>query len=82
VANRPRRRGVSFRDDDRARPILSDWRNFETWHEDGAMTATERASRIWRQLIAEYEPPPLDPGAAEALDAFVARRRAEIEAAG
>ena len=64
------------------RPILSDWRNFETWQEDGAMTATERASRIWKQLLAEYEPPPLDAGAAEALDAFVARRRAEIEAAG
>jgi trimethylamine--corrinoid protein Co-methyltransferase len=64
------------------RPILSDWRNFETWHDDGAMTATERASRIWRQLLAEYEPPPLDAGASEALDAFVARRRAEIETAG
>ena len=62
------------------RPILSDWRNFETWQEDGARTATERASRIWRQLLAEYEPPPLEPAATEALDAFVARRRREIEA--
>jgi trimethylamine--corrinoid protein Co-methyltransferase len=60
------------------RPMLSDWRNFETWQEDGARTATERASRIWRQLRAEYEPPPLDPAAAEALDAFVARRKREI----
>jgi trimethylamine--corrinoid protein Co-methyltransferase len=63
------------------RPILSDWRNFETWQEDGARSATERANRIWRQLLAEYEPPPLDSGIAEALDAFVARRRREIEAA-
>jgi trimethylamine--corrinoid protein Co-methyltransferase len=63
-------------------PILSDWRNFETWQEDGARTATERASGIWRQLLAEYEPPALDPGCAEALEAFVARRRREIEAAG
>jgi trimethylamine--corrinoid protein Co-methyltransferase len=64
------------------RPILSDWRNFETWHEDGARTATERASQIWRQLLAEFEPPSLDAGAAEALDAFVARRKREIESAG
>jgi trimethylamine---corrinoid protein Co-methyltransferase len=64
------------------RPILSDWRNFETWQEDGARTATERANRIWRQLLDEYEPPPLDPATAQALDAFVARRRAEIEAVG
>jgi trimethylamine--corrinoid protein Co-methyltransferase len=63
------------------RPILSDWRNFETWQEDGARTATERANRIWKQLLAEYEPPPLAPATAEALDAFVARRRREIEAA-
>ena len=62
------------------RPMLSDWRNFETWQEDGARTATERANRIWKQLLAEYEPPPLDPGGAEALDAFVERRKREIGA--
>jgi trimethylamine--corrinoid protein Co-methyltransferase len=59
-------------------PMLSDWRNFETWQEDGELTATQRANRIWKQLLAEYEPPPLDPGAAEALDAFVDRRKREI----
>jgi trimethylamine--corrinoid protein Co-methyltransferase len=63
------------------RPILSDWRNFETWHEDGARTATERANKVWKQLLAEYEPPPLDAAAAEAIDDYVERRRREIEAA-
>jgi len=62
------------------RPMLSDWRNFETWQEDGARTATERANAIWKQLLAEYVPPPLDNGAAEALDAFVDRRKREIAA--
>ena len=62
-------------------PMLSDWRNFEAWQEDGARTATERANRIWKQLLAEYEPPPLDPAAAEALDAFVERRKREISPA-
>jgi trimethylamine--corrinoid protein Co-methyltransferase len=62
------------------RPILSDWRNFETWSEDGARTATERANRVWKQLLAEYEPPPLDQSAAEAIDDYVERRRREIEA--
>jgi trimethylamine--corrinoid protein Co-methyltransferase len=64
------------------RPILSDWRNFETWQEDGARTATERANRIWKRLLAEYEPPALDEGRAEAIDAFVDRRRLEIDGAG
>jgi trimethylamine--corrinoid protein Co-methyltransferase len=39
---------------------------------------TQRANRIWKQLLAEYEPPPLDAGAAEALDAFVEGRKREI----
>ena len=63
------------------RPMLSDWRNFETWQADGARTATERANAIWKRLLADAVPPALDPAAAEALDAFIDRRRAEIEAA-
>ena len=60
------------------RPILSDWRNFETWHDDGARTATERANGIWKQLLAEARPAALDPAAAEAVADFVARRKREI----
>jgi len=41
-------------------PMLSDWRNFETWYEDGALDATQRANRIWKQLLADYEEPPMD----------------------
>ncbi|HET7028998.1 MAG TPA: trimethylamine methyltransferase family protein [Candidatus Limnocylindrales bacterium] len=59
-------------------PILSDWRNYETWAEDGGRTATERASTIWPRLLAEATPPPLDPAAADAIAAFVARRKDEI----
>ena len=63
------------------RPLVSDWRNFETWQEDGAHTATERANRIWKQLLAESSPPPMDPARREALDTFVARRKREVAAA-
>ena len=59
-------------------PFLSDWRNFETWQQDGAHTTTERANRIWKQLLAEYEAPPLDHGVAQQLDAFIERRRREL----
>jgi trimethylamine--corrinoid protein Co-methyltransferase len=58
--------------------MLSDWRNYETWAEDGARTATERANGIWKRLLAEYSPPPMDSAMREALDAFVERRTAEI----
>jgi trimethylamine---corrinoid protein Co-methyltransferase len=60
------------------RPLVSDWRNFETWQADGALTATQRANTIWKRLLADAVPPPMDPAVLEALDAFVARRKREI----
>jgi len=59
-------------------PMLSDWRNHETWAADGALTATQRATAIWQKTLAEYDQPPMDPAAAEAVDAYVARRKGEI----
>ena len=58
-------------------PIVSDWRNYETWREAGALDAAQRASRIWKQVLAEYQPPPLDPVIDEALRDYVARRKRE-----
>ena len=58
-------------------PLLSDWRNFETWRLAGAKDAAQRANEIWKQLLAEYQKPPLDPAIAEALEAYVARRKEE-----
>lgn len=60
------------------RPLLSDWRNYETWLEAGGRDATQRATEIWQRALRDYEAPPLDPAVAEALDAFVARRREEL----
>ena len=58
-------------------PILSDWRNYETWVEAGSPDAALRANRIWKQLLEDFKEPPLDPAIREELDAFVARRKAE-----
>ncbi|MEM7172327.1 MAG: trimethylamine methyltransferase family protein [Pseudomonadota bacterium] len=63
-------------------PLLSDWRNFESWHEDGAKSATQRANEIWKQLLKDYEQPPLDPAIDEALQAYVAKRKEEIALTG
>jgi trimethylamine--corrinoid protein Co-methyltransferase len=60
------------------RPILSDWTNFENWTDAGAKNATTRASEIWKKLRDSYVPPFLDPAAGDALDAYVARRKAEL----
>ena len=58
-------------------PMLSDWRNYETWHETGCEDAATRAHRIYKDVLAAYQPPPLDPAIRQALDDFAARRTAE-----
>ncbi|HEY3852010.1 MAG TPA: trimethylamine methyltransferase family protein, partial [Steroidobacteraceae bacterium] len=57
--------------------LVSDWRNFGTWMEDGGKTATERASGIWQGTLANYVAPKRDPAVVEALDAYVAKRTEE-----
>ena len=56
-------------------PLVSDWRNFETWSEAGSDNATTRANRIWRRLLDEYEQPTLDPAVDDALVEYVAHRK-------
>lgn len=58
--------------------LLSDWRNYESWAAAGSLGADRRANTLWRQLLQDYEQPPLDPAVEEALVAFVARRKQEI----
>ena len=58
-------------------PLVSDWRNYGTWHDDGARTATERANRIWHATLDKFSAPPREPAIVAALDAFVERRKAE-----
>lgn len=54
--------------------------NYEKWEEEGSMDTYERANGTWKKMLREYEPPPLDESKAEELNAFVAHRRAEIQA--
>ena len=58
-------------------PMLSDWRNFESWSLAGQPTSFDHANRIYKETLAAYQRPPLDPAIEEELDAFVARRKAE-----
>jgi trimethylamine--corrinoid protein Co-methyltransferase len=60
------------------RPLLSDWSNYENWRDAGSHTATERATVIWKKLLAEYVPPALDPAVHEEIAAYVERRTREL----
>lgn len=59
------------------RPLISDWRNYETWDEAGRPTADQRAHRLAEQFLAAYEPPPMPPEVHAELREFVDRRVAE-----
>ncbi len=58
-------------------PLVSDWSNFGQWTESGSKTATRRANEIWKRILDEFEPPPMDPDRREELDAFIRRRTDE-----
>ncbi len=58
-------------------PFLSDWRNHEAWQGDGGRDAVQRANRLCKALLAEFEPPPIEPSIREELEDFVERRRRE-----
>ncbi len=58
-------------------PIVSDWRNYETWAEAGSPTAHDKANRLYKLALEAYEQPALDPAIDEELTAFVDRRKAE-----
>ena len=59
-------------------PLVSSWQNHESWQLAGGRDATQRATAIWKRALLEYEAPAMDPSVSEALDAYVARRQAEI----
>ena len=61
-------------------PILSNRQNFESWQESGSIDITARANTIWKQLLREYEQPPLDPAIDEALVEYVSKRKQAIMA--
>ena len=59
------------------KPLISDWRNYETWEEAGKPEAKDRILELVGQLMDTYEEPAVDPGVKEELRDYVDRRVAE-----
>jgi trimethylamine--corrinoid protein Co-methyltransferase len=59
-------------------PIVSNRQNFETWEDQGRIDTVQRANGIWKQLLAAYEPPHIEPATKEALQSYVDKRKEEI----
>jgi trimethylamine--corrinoid protein Co-methyltransferase len=60
------------------RPLVSSTENYERWSRNGGNDTATRASAIWKQMLEEYEEPPMEPDLKAELKAFVDRRRTEL----
>ncbi|MEM7469754.1 MAG: trimethylamine methyltransferase family protein [Pseudomonadota bacterium] len=55
-------------------PIVHDYANFGTWNEAGAQGASNRATQVWKDIVAANYQPPADPARIGALKTFIAKR--------
>ncbi len=60
-------------------PMVSDWSNFETWTENGELTAVQRANKVYRQRLQDYQTPVMDGSIRNTLECYVVERRKEIQ---
>ncbi len=51
---------------------------FETWSENGNLTADQRATTRWKQILTDYKAPQMDESILSALNEFVATRKASM----
>ena len=58
------------------RSDVLDYKPFEQWEEEGARDSATLAAERVRKQLSDYQAPPIDPGIVEALEAFVAQRKA------
>ncbi|NNF53788.1 MAG: trimethylamine methyltransferase family protein [Acidimicrobiales bacterium] len=58
-------------------PMVSDWRNWESWTEGGSPDARSRANAVARSVLADYEKPPIEDAIEAELRDYVDRRVAE-----
>ncbi|WP_428027484.1 trimethylamine methyltransferase family protein [Altererythrobacter sp.] len=60
------------------RSTIADNNSYEQWTEDGAQTAEQRAETLYKELLASYTPPELDPGVDAQLVKFMEDRKASF----
>ena len=56
---------------------IADNNSFEQWSDEGSLDAAQRANRLMHQMLADYEPPPIDDAIDAELRDYIARRKSE-----
>jgi trimethylamine--corrinoid protein Co-methyltransferase len=57
------------------RSSIADNNSYEQWEAEGALDASQRANKIFKRILADYQAPDLDPAIDEALLEFIARKK-------
>jgi trimethylamine--corrinoid protein Co-methyltransferase len=60
------------------RSFIADNNSVEQWEAEGKLDAAQRANKVFKKMLAEYEPPPIEAGVDEALREFIERRKASM----
>lgn len=57
------------------RSTVADNNSVEQWEAEGRLDAAQRANKIWKRMLTDYEAPPLDPAIDEALLDYIKRKK-------
>src|SRR6056297_628260 len=60
------------------RSDVLDYKPFETWHEEGERDTMLLANAKMHQMLTNYQQPALDPAISEALDTYIAAKKASM----
>ena len=60
------------------RPATADNNSYEQWSATGELDAAHRANTLWKDHLENYADPGLDPAIDEELQAYIAKRKAEV----
>lgn len=60
------------------RSYVADNNSVEQWMAEGSKDALTRANAVWKKWLADYQAPAIDPGIEEALNAYVAAKKASM----
>ena len=60
------------------RTNVLDYKPFETWADEGSRDTVALANAKYKEMLATYQQPAMDPGISEALNDYVARQKAAV----
>jgi trimethylamine--corrinoid protein Co-methyltransferase len=60
------------------RSNIADNNSVEQWMEEGSRDASTRANALWKAMLKDYEPPPLDSAIDESIRDFIDEKKASM----